>query len=210
MSMPSVDSSSSPRHGFDGRRLRSERTRQLFIEAYLDLLQKNRRMPTAAEIARQAGYSVRSIFERFSDLNALSLATADYAIALGQAEASASNVDGDRATRIDSHVRTRAQACEKWLPLWRVLTATDTQDQVSALRMRVIAVRRANIERLELMYDRELAPFTGPARDRLLMALATLTSFESWDQMRGDFGLSIDAAQEVWRSGVDRLLPPAP
>jgi AcrR family transcriptional regulator len=49
-------------------------------------------MPTAAQIARQAGCSARSIFERFSDLNALSLATADYAIAQGQAEAVARSV----------------------------------------------------------------------------------------------------------------------
>ena len=72
---------------FDGRGLRSERTRHLIIEAYLLLLQEHRRMPTAAEIAARAGYSVRSIFERFTDLEALSLATADYAIAVGQAEA---------------------------------------------------------------------------------------------------------------------------
>jgi hypothetical protein len=43
---------------------------------------------------------VRSIFERFSDLDALSLATADYTIAQGQAEAVARSVDGDPA---DSH-----------------------------------------------------------------------------------------------------------
>jgi AcrR family transcriptional regulator len=76
-------------------------------------------MPTAARIARQAGCSVRSIFERFSDLNALSLATADYAIAQGQAEAVPRSVDGDRPTRIQSHVETRARACEKWGPQWR-------------------------------------------------------------------------------------------
>ena len=98
----------------DGRRLRSERTRLAIIEAYLDLLRGGPRMPTAARIARQAGRSVRSIFERFSDLNALSLATADYAIAQGQAEAVARSVDGDRPTRIQSHVETRARACVKW------------------------------------------------------------------------------------------------
>src|SRR5258708_34544332 len=92
----------------DGRRLRSERTKQLIIEAYLELLRsKPPQMPTAAEIARQAGYSVRSIFERFADLAALNLATADYALALGQAEAVARDVDGDRRTRIRSHVNTR-------------------------------------------------------------------------------------------------------
>ena len=55
----------------DGRRLRSERTRQAIIEAYLELLRRDPRMPTAAQLAERAGCSVRSIFGRFSDLNAL-------------------------------------------------------------------------------------------------------------------------------------------
>ncbi len=132
----------------DGRRLRSERTRQAIIEAYLELLRRDLRMPTAAQLAERAGCSVRSIFERFSDLDALSLATADYAIAQGQAEAVARDVDGDRPTRIQSHVRTRALACEKWLPLWRIIVSPD---QLAELRTRVVGVRLANIERMKLM-----------------------------------------------------------
>ncbi|MBR2817719.1 MAG: hypothetical protein IKE60_23870 [Reyranella sp.] len=195
---------------FDGRHLRSERTRQLMIEAYLQLVEEKGRMPTATEIAQRAGYSVRSIFERFPDLDALSLATADYAIAAGQAQATAQDVDGDRAARISSHVRTRAEACERWLPLWRILTSPATQDQVAALAMRVQAVRQANVERIELMYRRELATLAPEAREQLLVVLATLTSFESWEQMRtGSFGLSTDAAESVWRSAIDRMLPTA-
>jgi AcrR family transcriptional regulator len=194
----------------DGRRLRSERTRQLIIEAYLALLLEHRRMPTTAEIAGRAGYSVRSIFERFSDLDALSLAAADYAIALGQAEAVARATEGDRATRIRSHVRTRAQACEKWLPLWRILTAKPVQEQITDLRLRVLAVRRANVERVELMYQPELARLDPPAREALVMAVVTLTSFESWGGLREDFGVAWDSALDVWVSAIDRMLPGSP
>jgi len=194
----------------DGRRLRSERTRQLIIEAYLALLLEHRRMPTTAEIAGRAGYSVRSIFERFSDLDALSLAAADYAIALGQAEAVARATEGDRATRIRSHVRTRAQACEKWLPLWRILTAKPVQEQITDLRLRVLAVRRANVERVELMYQPELARLDPPAREALVLAVVTLTSFESWGALREDFGVAWDSALDVWVSAIDRMLPGSP
>ncbi len=69
-------------------------------------------------------------------------------------------------------------------------------------------MRRANVERLELMYRPELASLDSLQREQLLVTLATLTSFESWDQMRGGgFGLSPDAAEDVWRSAIDRLLP---
>ena len=58
----------------DGRRLRSERTKQLIIEAYMALVRENAQVPTAQQIAERAGYSVRSIFERFPDLEALRIA----------------------------------------------------------------------------------------------------------------------------------------
>ena len=187
----------------DGRRQRTERTRFAIIEAYLELLRRDARMPTASQIAEVAGCSVRTVFERFSDLDALTLATADHSIAQGQAKAVARHVDGDRPTRIRSHVETRAFACEKWLPLWRIITTLD----VAELKQRVVLVRLANIERMKLMYAPELSSLLEPPRAQLLIALAALTSFESWDQMRYCYGLSLEAAQDVWRSAIDRMLP---
>jgi AcrR family transcriptional regulator len=199
-----VASPEAPR--IDGRRRRSQRTRLAIIEAYLELLRQNPRMPTAVQLATQAGCSVRSIFERFPDLDALRLATADYAIAQGQAEAVPRNVDGDRPTRIQSHVATRAQACEKWLPLWRIIASPE---QVDELKTRVVLARLGNIERMKLMYRRELSSLPEPKREQLLIALALLISFESWDQMRHCYRLSMEAAQAVWRSAIDRMLPSA-
>src|SRR3954469_2645741 len=92
----------------DGRRLRSERTRQTIIEAYLALLRESPKVPTAAQIAERAGYSVRSLFERFPDLLALSLAAADFAFAQANAQAAIRDVSADRPTRIRTQVETRA------------------------------------------------------------------------------------------------------
>jgi AcrR family transcriptional regulator len=192
----------------DGRRQRSERTRLTIIEAYLELLRRDPRMPTAAQIAAEAGYSTRSIFERFNDLNALTLATADHAIVQGQADAAPRDSDADRPTRIRSHVAVRAQACERWLSLWRVLSAT--QHELAELKTRVTLVRLANIERMRLMYRHELSMMPELEREQVLTALATLTSFESWDQMRNCYKLSSEDSQAIWRSAIDRLLPPTP
>ena len=62
----------------DGRRQRSLRTRQAIIEAYLGLLRENPQRPTGAQIAERAGCSIRSIFERFTDLDQLALAAIDH------------------------------------------------------------------------------------------------------------------------------------
>jgi hypothetical protein len=76
----------------DGRRQRSECTRQALIEAFLKLLRRTPAMPKASQIAEEAGCSIRFIFECFTDLDGLVLAATDYAIVQVQGEAVAHNV----------------------------------------------------------------------------------------------------------------------
>src|SRR5260370_39871144 len=99
------------------RRQRSNRTRQFIIEAYLALLSESPKVPTGAQIAERAGYSVRSLFERFPDLLALSLAAADFAFQQANAQAVIRNIGADRPTRIRTQVETRGGTCERCLPL---------------------------------------------------------------------------------------------
>jgi AcrR family transcriptional regulator len=192
----------------DGRHLRSERTKQLIIEAYISLVREIGQMPTAMQIAERAGYSVRSIFERFPDLTALRLASTDYAIAEGRAQGGLRDLDADRMTRIRSQVEARARGCERWLPLWRVLNANS--DESSELKQRITVIRELVLRRIELMFHRELAPLPEFDRRKTLLALEALTDFESWGRMLEMYGLSRDEACTVWIKAIDRLLPPTP
>ena len=119
-------------------------------------------MPTAARIAERAGYSVRSIFERFPDLNKLRAAAADYQLAQAAALAPPRNIDGDRQSRIKSQVETRAGTCERGVALWRVLIFSVDQDE--ELKPRIRTARERTIERMEIMYRPELS--TLSERDR--------------------------------------------
>src|SRR5215813_13315311 len=87
------------------------------------------------------------------------------------------------------------------------VVATHRAAGAAQLRERATMVSSAITERLKLIYGPELSALAVSERDRLLMALAALISFESWDQLRHTDGLSITAAQAVWRSAIDRLLP---
>src|SRR5512139_87727 len=162
----------------DGRRVRSARTRQLIIEAYLTLLRESPHIPTAAQIAERAGYSVRSVFERFVDLHALRVAATDYAFSQGTAQAAARDVEGDRQARLRSHVETRGRICEQWLPLWRALNAN--KGESAALNSRVLLVRQAILKRIEVMYRAELSTLTEQERRQTLIAIESLIDFESW------------------------------
>ena len=77
----------------------------MIIEAYLTLLRESPQIPTAAQIAERAGYSVRSVFERFPDLHALRVAATDYAFTQGTAQAVARDFPGDRQTRAQGPCR---------------------------------------------------------------------------------------------------------
>ena len=144
----------------DGRRLRSERTRRLIIEAYMALVRETSQMPTAVQIAERAGYSVRSIFERFPDLHALRVAVTDHAISEARSTGVLRDLDGDRLTRIHSQVDQRGRGCERWLPLWRVLStdlaaSPDLHQRIGMIRLPEVC---ANV------------CFCGPKRDHLFMA----------------------------------------
>src|SRR5262245_9144860 len=186
-----------------GRRQRSECTRQVLIEAFVKLLRRSPEMPKASQIAEEAGCSIRSIFECFTDLDGLVLAATDYAIVQAQGEAVAHNVGAYRTIRIHSQVEALTFVCEKWLPLWRLIV----RQEQPQLRERAAMLSSAIIERLKLIYGPELSGLVVSERDRILMALASLISFESWDQLRHTYGLSMEAAQAVWRSAIGRLLP---
>jgi len=195
----------------DGRRLRSERTKQLIIEAFLALLREHQEMPTAVQIAERAGYSVRSIFERFPDLNALRVAATDYSLAQALALAPPRHADAaDRQTRVRSQVETRAHTCERGVALWRVLLRFADQDETGQLKARVARGRETTVRRIELMYKPELSTLTEVDRQQLLIALEALTDMESWARMRELHGLSFEEGCEVWVHAIERLLPPTP
>lgn len=192
----------------DGRALRSERTKQIIIEAYLELLNEGPQLPTAAQIARRAGYSVRSVFERFDDLLALTIAAADYAFAETIARAIRQDRSGTRIERLHANVERRSSICERWLPLWRVLLHHQTESELVSERIRQI--RDVTWRGLALNYHAELAPLPEVERKILLIALEQLTDFESWGRMRERHGLSVAEARKAWITAIDRLLPPTP
>ncbi|WP_421998437.1 TetR/AcrR family transcriptional regulator [Reyranella sp.] len=197
----------SPVHG-DGRRRRSERTRQTIIEAFLSLLRERADIPTAAQIASRAGISTRSVFERFDDLQTLAIAAVDHAFAQGESLAIARNVDGQRHERIRTHVETRAQTCERWLPLWRVAVAN--QARLDELQIRLRFMRQVVIRRIELMYAPELTSVGEMHRQDLLIGIDALIDFESWGRLREFYGFSVEDGVGLWIRTIDRMLPPTP
>jgi AcrR family transcriptional regulator len=193
----------------DGRRLRSERTRQRIIEAYLGLaFELSPRMPTARETAQRAGCAVRSVFEHFPDMHDLQVAAAGYAMDQVAALAPPVRPDGDRNARIEREVEMRARLCEVWGRLWRSLLAN--RGDSDELKVKIGRFQELRLNRLEDAFRPELGGLSDAERRQTLVTLGILTDAGSWSSMRDSFGLSFDDARTVWVGSIQRLLPPTP
>lgn len=188
----------------DGRFLRTERTRQRIIEAYLALLRSGGKDPTSYEIADQAGCSVRSVFERFHDMAALRVAAADYLFA-DTSSPPPSAIAGDRQARLHSHIGAHAELCERIMPLWRTMHAH--QDESPSLRQHITQTRAAARALTEQSFASELATLAVERRRQLLIVIESIIDFDNWSHMRDHHGLTAEEASAVWTSAVDRLLP---
>jgi AcrR family transcriptional regulator len=65
MTTPSTSTAS------DGRRQRSERSKQAIIEAMLDMIGEGILIPTAQQVSERAGVGIRSVFRHFEDMESI-------------------------------------------------------------------------------------------------------------------------------------------
>ena len=171
----------------DGRRLRSRRTEERLVAAYLELVAESGTPPTCSQVAARAGCSVRTLFDRFRDMAHLARTAVARPPPL------------DRASRIRLYVAARARLCEHWLSL-------------SARRPDAPAVREelSGLAEIEALYEPELSLLETAERRRLLIVLGTLTDVGGWAGIRRRYGRSMAEACDVWHAAIDRLLPPTP
>jgi AcrR family transcriptional regulator len=84
----------------DGRRLRSERSRQAIIDAALALISEGILVPTAQLMSERAGVGIRSFFRHFADMESL-FATVDEQ---GRVATEALFIGGDRDGTLEERI----------------------------------------------------------------------------------------------------------
>ena len=193
----------------DGRRLRSERTRQHIIEAYIALLREDPRSPTAARSPSARLFGALAVRALSRPAGAQPRRRRLWPSPRPTRRRSIRNVTPTAPTRIRTQVETRAQTCEQWLPLWRALIAQPARFERAASSASQ-RVREAILARLELMYRPELdtlerdgAP-AHPDRARGDHRLRELGADARDGRPVGRGGL------QVWIRVIDSLLPPTP
>jgi AcrR family transcriptional regulator len=166
----------------DGRMARGERTRRALAEATIALIEEGDEAPTARRIAERAGVSLRLVFHHFEDVESVLRA----AVAV-QAERHWSHIEpvpatGELEERVRRIVAQRADLYGAIGQVRRVAAAIERNSPtVSAELARSRSLLRAQ---LRTTFSPELESCDGGSKQsarRLLDALDSATSFETWD-----------------------------
>lgn len=188
----------------DGRVLRGRRTREAVVEAFLSLIEKGDPSPSARAIAERAGVSLRSVFQHFSDLEALYLFAGRRELnKLGPLlEPVDPGLPLDQ--RVDVFVSQRAGALESMAPVAKAARLREPFS--SQLRHNRDTIKGRFRECCEATFEPELSSMGASEREDLLQALLATASFSAWYALRDEQNLSCEKAELVLNMIVKGLL----
>lgn len=183
----------------DGRRLRSERSREQIIDAMFELIREGDMAPSAARVAERAGVGARTVFRHFDDMDSLYRELTERVeaeimpLALRPFEAP------DWRGRLRELVARRADLYERIFPF-----------RVSGSLRRFQSEVLMDNHRRALLFERSVLRAILPdslAGDPVLFAaLDMVLSFPGWQRLRQDQALSAEQAEAVTAYAVERLI----
>ena len=187
----------------DGRTARAQRTRAAIVDAHLGLLASGDLKPTGERIADAAGVSLRTLWTSFKDMETLFSAAGQRLIERQLDVFEPIDSALPLPDRVDAFCRQRARMLEILAPAARAAVLYEPFS-AALRRNRTIELGRVRDELVQL-FGVELAG-AGDGGEELLRALHVTSTFASWNVLRDNLGLSVDAARGVMRRTVGALL----
>lgn len=182
----------------DGRTARAERTRAAVVDALLDLIESGELRPSAQTVAERAGVSLRIVFHHFDDLTALFAAAAARHSERLMADLKPLSGKGTLIARLEAFVRQRVVLYER---IYNVRRAARLHEHdVAPIGRTLQLVRALKREEAERIFAVELERVPLALRPDRAAALGAVTSFNTWESLRGHQQLSVEDARRVWRS----------
>ena len=188
----------------DGRHRRRVENLEAVVEATLELISENGALPTVAEVAERAGISQRSVFRYFDDVDQLTRAAVDARFRQGAALV---GMPTPFPAALDDRLRELAASRSR---LYEFIGPTA---RVVRTRMGDNAFLMESVERSRHALRSQLQEVVAPelevaGGEVALAALDIMYSFEAWDLLRRDQGLTPDEAAEVLVAAAAALLVP--
>lgn len=173
----------------DGRRARRHRSRDLAVDALLDLLNEGVSRPTAQQVAERSGVSLRSIFRIFDDVQSLHTTASERQMSRVRHLFVDIPSSGTLEERVRSTVATTTRLYESVAPIRRAaLRAAPESEPLQRQLAHARVWLRTEIDRV---FAPELARIDDPD---VFAAVETALSFETWDQLRSAQGRAPERA----------------
>jgi AcrR family transcriptional regulator len=160
----------------DGRIQRSERSQRVIIEAFLSLCEQGILVPTAQQVADEAGVGIRTVFRHFSDMESLFI-TADKLLYQRFQSLFEFKPEGSLEQRIEELVTSRANGFEAVAPYVRSTLGQTWRYP----RLESNYLKLCHILRKQLL---EGFPELKAVSKAVIAAADTAVSFECWNRLR--------------------------
>ncbi len=183
----------------DGRRLRSERSRQAIIEAALELMEEGVLVPTAQVISERAGVGIRSFFRHFADMETLFVEIDEQSRESVEAVFIGGDRDGTTEERLLHAMERHAEGYERHAKM--ILSTAAQRWRYEFLRKNYARYQRGLRKDLDDWLP-ELKTLSREQRE----AVDAIASFEMWHRLREHQGLSKKKATEIIVSLIGGLM----
>jgi TetR/AcrR family transcriptional regulator of autoinduction and epiphytic fitness len=188
----------------DGRVLRGQRTRQRIVESTLELLRAGDPAPGTAAIARGAGVSVRALFQHFTDVETLHAAVAEQIVAEVRTLVRPIDPGLPFDERLDRFVAMRTNASELLLPLRISIQRLERVSPGIAAKHR--EGRDLMRQMVAVLFATEISRAGSGRTEQTVATLMAIGNWMTWAHLRTNEGLSVEAAREIVRRGMNDIL----
>ena len=173
----------------DGRHARRHRSRDLAVDALLDLLNEGVARPTAQQVAERSGVSLRSIFRIFDDVQTLHSAASARQLARVRHLFVDIVATGTLEDRVQATVQATSRLYESVAPIRRA--ALRAASDSAALQLQLGRARQWLRSEIDRVFAEELERVDDAD---VAAAVEAILSFEAWDQLRTAQGRSATRA----------------
>jgi AcrR family transcriptional regulator len=181
----------------DGRRQRSQNSRDKIVAAMLELVAEGRITPSADEVASRAKVGLRTVFRHFADMETLYAALTHTLAEQYEMWLIPFDSTGWREQLVEM-IERRTATYERLLPFKR---AGDAHRHMSPAMQRHYAhVLRIMRQRLHTLLPSSIADDA-----RRFETIDLMLSFEVWQRLRGEQQLDADQARDIVMQEIVRL-----
>jgi len=190
-----VDSDKAP----DGRRQRSQRSRQKILEAMWALMLEGDMDPSAAEIAEEAGVGLRSVFRHFEDMDAIHREL----VLVAEADIAPDLMKPFQSSDWKSQI---LELVERTANLWDRVLVPHATVQVRRHKSEIMMDEHKRARLRELSSIKAVLPKDLTDYDKVLLSLDATLCYSNVRRLREDRGLSLDDTKAVMTHMVEALI----